>query len=279
MMNETPRNFSDRNRENDFVRNVLSRTSGSGCDSACRQLPGLADGQLGDVDRQLVQAHLEHCDGCRSVAVVLGWVQPMLTDLSELDPGPDFLRSVVARTTGAELPYSLAARRGETVGPLGLIERLGQWWQKQLFRPRFALEFAYVATVILVLLTSIPGAPLKQEARSAQEMIQAGPMAVPLLGSVINNSQRQLDDISAKTRSRASGQWDRVTEDWSNRRDRSDEARRAVLNHLELAWNFGRTGQLNPAGYQMLLAGKNTAQAWNQLWHDQNKTNRDNPNQ
>lgn len=259
----------DRRRENDFVRNVMSRTSGSPCDRACKQLPSLMDRQLDDVDRQLVQAHLEHCDGCRSVAVVLGWMQPMLTDLAMLDPGPAFTRAVVSRTSQAVHPLARAARRGETVGPLGLVDRLGRWWHRQLSRPRFALEFAYVATVILVLLTSVPGAPLKQEARSAQAMIQAGPMAMPLVGPAINLGQGQLDEVSLQVRSRTQGNWQQFIEAWEVRLHRSEEAAGAVLSHLDLAWRMGRTGQLSQAGFQIMEAGQDSRLAWNQWWRKQ----------
>ena len=279
MMRHNPPNSNDRDRNNDFVRNVLSRTSGSPCDRACEQLPGLMDGKLGGMDRQLVQAHLEHCDGCRSVAVVLGWMQPMFTDMAQLDPGPAFTKAVVLRTSGAVHPLARAARRGETVGPLGIVDRLGSWWQRQIFRPRFALEFAYVATVILVLLTAVPGAPLKQEARNAQEMMQAGPMAMPLVGPILNHGQDQLDEISLTARHRAGGQWDQIIEDWDARLNRSDEAARAAINHLDLAWRLGRTGQLSQAGFQLMAAGQDTRQAWNQWWRQMEIANRNNPNQ
>ncbi len=276
MKGHTP---NDRDRNNDFVRNVLSRTSGSPCDRACEQLPGLMDGKLEDMDRQLVQAHLEHCDGCRSVAVVLGWMQPMLTDMAELDPGPAFTEAVVLRTTGAVHPLARAARRGEIVGPLGLVDRLARWWQKQIFRPRFAMEFAYVATVILLLLTSVPGAPLRQEAHSAREMIQAGPMNMPLVGPILNSGQDQLDEVSLSVRHRAGGSWHQLREGWDARLDRSDETGRQAYNHLGLAWRQGRAGELSQAGFQLMEAGKNTRLAWNLWWRNQEITNRKNPEQ
>ncbi len=268
MKSPTP---DDRRRDNDFVRNVLSRTSGTACDRACEQLPGLMDGGLENIDRQLVQAHLENCPGCRSVAVILGWMQPMLTDLAELDPGSAFTKAVVSRTTDAAHPLSRAALRGETVGPLGLVERLGNWWQKQIFRPRFALEFAYVATVLLVLLTTVPGAPLKQEARSAQEMIQAGPMAIPLVGPIINRGQNKLDGFSLQVQQGAQGKRQQLLENWDRRLSRSDEAGRAALHHWDFAWQMGREGQLRQFGFQIMEAARDTRTAWNQWWRDQEK--------
>ena len=97
--------MNDRRRRNeDFVKNVLQRTSGSACERALNLLPELSDHQLEDLDRQLVQAHLEHCEGCRQVAVALGWLGSLLPDMAILEPGPDFTAAVLAGTTGAITP-------------------------------------------------------------------------------------------------------------------------------------------------------------------------------
>ncbi len=267
----------DHDKNNDFVRNVMARTAGSACDRACDQLPDLADGQLQGLDKQLVQAHLEHCTGCRTVAVVLGWVQPMLIDLAELDPGPAFTQAVVARTSGAVHPLTRAARRGETVGPLNVIDRVGRWWQEQIFRPRFALEVAYVATVILVLLTSIPGAPLQQEARMAHEMVQAGPRSMPLVGSVISLGEDRIDEAVGEIRGHSKTKWHQVQDDLESRLERSREPGSAVVDHFELAWVQGRSGQFNQVGFQLLEALKSIRQTWNQLWRSEKENNRVNP--
>ena len=264
-------------KNNDFVRNVMARTSGSPCERACSQLPDLADGLLEDLDRQLVQAHLEHCTGCRSVAVVLGWVQPMLTDMAVLDPGPSFTQAVVMRTSGAVHPLAKAARRGETVGPLGVIDRLGRWWQEQMFRPRFALEVAYVATAVLVLLTSVPGAPLQNEAQHAQEMVQAGPRSFPLIGNLLITGEEQLDETVVEVRGRASNRWQNAQQNFEWRVERTKKPRTTMMSHLELAWGQGREGHFNQAGYQLLEAARDFRLTWNQWWGNQKEINRSNP--
>jgi len=265
-------------KNNDFVRNVMARTSGSPCERACSQLPNLADGVLEDMDRQLVQAHLEHCTSCRSVAVVLGWVQPMLTDMAVLDPGPAFTQSVVARTSGAVHPLAKAARRGETVGPLGVIDRVGRWWQEQFFRPRFAMEFAYVATVVLVLLTSVPGAPLQNEARQAREMVQAGPRSFPLIGDLMIFGEDQIDKMADEVRDYTGNRWQNLQTNVELRVERSREPGTTMMDHLELAWDQGWAGQFNQAGYQLLEAAKNFRLTWNQWWRSQEEINQINPN-
>ncbi len=270
-------NPKNRDKNNEFVRNVMARTSGSPCERACGQLPDLADGLLEELDRQLVQAHLEHCTGCRSVAVVLGWVQPLLPEMAELDPGPAFTQAVVVRTTGALHPLAHAARRGETVGPLGVIDRVGRWWQEQIFRPRFAMEVAYVATVILVLLTSVPGAPLRQEASQAREMVLAGPRAMPLLGPLLTFGENKLDQTISEIRDHANSGWQKVRNNLDTRLERTREPRAAMMGHLELAWSQGGSGQLNQAGFQLLEAANDFRLTWKQLWLGQQETNRINP--
>lgn len=268
---------NNRKRENEFVRKVMARTTGSACEKACGQLPDLADGSLAKLDRQLVQAHLEHCPGCRSVAVVLGWVQPMLPDMAELDPGPAFMQQVLERTTGAEHPLTRAARSGQTVGPLNLIERLGAWWHQQIFRPRFALEVAYVATVILVLLTTVPGAPLRGTVNQAEQVIQAGPLAMPVLGPVLIAGQAEIDTLFSELGEAVGGQWQKVEGSWDQRLDRSAAGRQGALEHLDQAWQSGRSGEINQAGYQLMEAAKSTRAAWNQWWRDPEEINRTSP--
>jgi Putative zinc-finger len=267
-------NRNDRNKNNEFVRNVLSRTSGSPCERACEQLPDLAGGNLGDMDRQLVQAHLEHCDGCRSVAVVLGWMQPLLPDMAELDPGPAFTRRVISRTTGAVHPLERAARRGETVGPLELVDRLARWWQKQIFRPRFAMEVAYVATVILVLLTSVPGAPFEHKAKQAGEMIQAGPRSMPVVGSLLISSEDHLDLLSSGINKRIGEQWQEIKDGFEQRVNDSGNDTRAAVDHFGQAWDHGQAGQLNLAGFEFKEAAKSTRLAWLLFWRGHQEANK-----
>ncbi|MFT7700113.1 MAG: putative anti-sigma-YlaC factor YlaD, partial [Candidatus Krumholzibacteriia bacterium] len=99
----------DDKRQNDaFVDGVLSRTTGQACERALGQLDDLMENRLQSFDRQLVQGHLEHCEGCRSVAVTVGWLQPLLPDMAEVKVSPDFLSGVLARTSRVEAPRNLS---------------------------------------------------------------------------------------------------------------------------------------------------------------------------
>ena len=68
-------------------------------------------------------------------------------------------------------------------GAAGLMDRLGRWWQRPDPAPGFALQVAYVATVMLVLLTATPVSPLRGAPRKALSRGQAGPRGLPVVGA------------------------------------------------------------------------------------------------
>ena len=100
-------------------------------------LPDLTDGALADLDRQLVQAHLEHCAPCRSLAVTMGWAGPVLPQLAVVDPGPAFTAAVLARTSRRQR-LALPAPQARPAGLPGLMDRLGRWWGERILQPGFA---------------------------------------------------------------------------------------------------------------------------------------------
>ena len=258
-----------RRREEDFVRDVLARTSGSACRRARDLLPGLAEHRLDDLDRQLVQAHLEHCADCRAVAVTLGWLEPLLPRMAVMDPGPGFTAAVIGRTTGVLTPLEKAARAGLATGPAGLMDRLGSWWQRQVLKPRFALQFAYVATVILVLLTALPVSPLKEAPARAWQVLQAGPAGIPVFGSarlwVDRRSEIFLDGLRQEIGSRERN----LADGLARRRERSEAARKQVSRHLETALAMVRQQEWGQAGGEMIRAGRSSRRAWNDWWSDE----------
>jgi hypothetical protein len=136
--------------EDDFVASVLRRTTGEG---ACRRAETLlcayVDAELTGDDRELLEGHLAHCEACRALAGALARSAEVLPSLAELDPGPDFTVAVLDATT----------RRASAKG----LGRLVAWWEAWQARPRFAMELAYVATLVLVLVVGNP-APVLQAA-------------------------------------------------------------------------------------------------------------------
>lgn len=258
-----------RRKDEDFVKNVLEKTSGDPCQRAVSLLPGLTDHGLEDLDRQLVQAHLEHCEGCRAVAVTLGWLGSLLPDMAVLEPGPRFTAAVVARTTGQYSPAEKAARAGVATGPAGVMDRLGRWWHQQILKPQFALQFAYVATVILVLLTALPISPLRGTGEKALQTIQAGPGAIPIVGSARIWIDETSGNLVGKLAGGFQGRWQYVAKDLEFRHDRSRESRDQLGAHLAGAVGRVRSGEFGQAGYELIQAARSGRSTWTTWWHEE----------
>jgi len=258
------RDHDGKRRDEAFVRDVLARTSGSPCARAEQQLPALIDGELAGLDRQLVQAHLEHCPGCRAVAVVLGWMGPQLPALAELDPGPAFTDRVLAATSRRrQVAVDVA---GRPHGLAGVMDRLGRWWQGRILQPGFAFQAAYVATVVLVLLTAVPGAPLRGVPDRALATFSHGPQALPVVGGALSATERWCDGLATSTRNVVDARWDTLTGGLDRRDRRADPARHVVDTHLRDFWQQARAGRLGEAGYELLGAARAGRDAWRLWW-------------
>ena len=155
---------------------ILARTSGSACGRAHQLLPGMVDGTLAQTDQSLLKAHLEHCPDCDALADALAWAAPILIQLGDLDPGEDFTLGVMAATipSAPEAPPVTVAMDRLTVW----VDRAGEWLRRQMARPRFSFEAAYVGTLMIVLLCGTPISPLKNAPPKALAAIQAGPTAL-----------------------------------------------------------------------------------------------------
>lgn len=169
----------------DLAAAVLARTSGAACGRAGSLLAAFADGapELGDA--QLLHAHLARCPACRALAATLAWLAPELRGMAEVAPDPAFLADVLAATARLRAASAARARR-----QAGIARRLaavtgpaGAWWRRQLERPRFALEFAYVATMLLLALCATPVSPLRSAPQKALAVVEASPTGVATLSS------------------------------------------------------------------------------------------------
>ncbi|MCB1184093.1 zf-HC2 domain-containing protein [bacterium] len=251
-----------------FVDGVLGRTSGKACGRALDQLDALLDGELHGLDRRLVQAHLEHCPGCSSVAVTLGWLGPALPAMAVLDPGPAFTARVLDRTVRARVSRSAPAHPG---GLAGLMDRVGRWWEEQILRPAFATQVAYVATVLVVLATATPWSPLRGAPGRALEIVSAGPREVPVVGPALVGAGEWLEtgaaSVTGAGRARAEARRGSLVRAWEERRERSAPAREELKTHLETAATRARAGALSEAGYEVLAAARSGRTAWTTWWH------------
>ncbi len=253
----------DRRRDEDLVRGILDRTSGPACGRCLERLPALARDDLDPVDRALVQGHLEHCGACRAVAVVLGWLDSELPAMAEVDPGSGFTAAVLARTR--RLP-SRAAAAGNLTGGAGLMDRVGRWWEQRIQRPLFVWQAAYALTLVLVLLTAAPGAPLRGVPGQVLSTVQAGPGGVPMLGPVLAVADQGL---AAGTGFLKQEVWGGIQGSLDRRCDRTATVRRALDRDLRGTWRGIRQGRPGHSLISLRSVGSDLGSFWRLWWrHD-----------
>jgi len=251
---------SDDRRE-DLVRSILDRTSGPACSRCLEMLPRLARDDLAGLDRTLVQAHLEHCDQCRAVAVVLGWLQGELPAMATIDPGEEFTTAVLTRT--ARLP-SRAAAAGRLTGGAGLMDRLGNWWERQLRRPLFVWQVAYVLTVILVMLTTLPGAPLHGVPEQVRTSVQTAYVGVPLTEQVMQAADRRVKNLAGLM---IDSTWGRLHRELVLRRANTIRVRGGLDDHMSRLWSDFHQGRSGQAVLQFVAIGRDLKRLWRAWWH------------
>jgi predicted anti-sigma-YlaC factor YlaD len=132
----------------DLVGEVMVLTSGRACGSARSRLCDRVDRVLGPEDDDLMRMHLVGCAECAGLAAALARLTVDLPSLAELEPGPRFLPAVLARTSRRTAPVA------------SWTETLAAAWRRLAYRPRIALEGAYVGGLILLLLFGTTNAPL-----------------------------------------------------------------------------------------------------------------------
>jgi predicted anti-sigma-YlaC factor YlaD len=123
----------------DLTRAILERTSGSACESSRDLLCDFVDQSLASVNAELVRLHLDDCGECSALTGAIARLTEELPELAEIEPDTAFVDDVLGRT----LPWQRRlARRFPALADFG---------KHMVRRPRFALEAAYVCTVVLVL--------------------------------------------------------------------------------------------------------------------------------
>ncbi len=148
-----------------LTRGILERTSGAACERAHELLIEQLDGELDALSTDLLGSHTEHCSGCAELADAMTWANALLPEMAEIEPDADFMRDVIAVTSGA------------TAAP-SLIERLSERWRGMLLRPRFALEGAYIGTLMLIALFATPLSPARNAPARALETLRGSPEVI-----------------------------------------------------------------------------------------------------
>lgn len=154
------------------------------CGELARLLSAEADGSL-EIPAGLAEAVLARTGDDDRLAGVLKQLERDLQMLASMEVDGAFVDDVMAATV-------IADRRH----PARL---LAAWWQRLVQRPRFALEGAYVAALVVLLLVGLPSSPLAALPRSALERLGNDQGAV----RVISTSARWVTDLGRDTWSEA----------------------------------------------------------------------------
>ena len=173
----------------DLIDAVLSRTSGPPCERARARLGDLLDGALGPVDRQLVEAHLDHCADCAALAAAAARLGDELPAFAELPPPADLADAVLARTR----------RRWPRPRPAA-VDRWQEAARRLFARPRIAWEAGYVGALVLWLAFGASWSPLRTTAVEARVMLQQGVSGVRQAGAEsVASINRAVAAVSERT--------------------------------------------------------------------------------
>jgi hypothetical protein len=203
----------------DLVGEVMVLTSGRACGSARARLCDRVDRLLGPEDDDLLRMHLAGCAECAGLAAALARLAIDLPSLAELEPGPRFLPAVLERTS----------RRAGPVA--GWTAALAAAWRRLAYRPRIALEGAYVGALILVLLFGATNAPLAEVpgrtialVRTVQESLptESARQEVPRIRDAMRSRYARTRSAIGETGREVTGEvkrmsvaaWDRLKQDF-----------------------------------------------------------------
>jgi len=120
---------------------ILQETTGNPCRDA--QLYHAMGSETPHDDAELALNHIQTCEPCTQMTQVMEQLSETLSNMKEMDPGPGFTQQVLAAT----LP----------------VERTMNPWRRGLAtiikRPRFPMEFAYVAALLIFMIWKVTGIP------------------------------------------------------------------------------------------------------------------------
>jgi hypothetical protein len=137
---------------------AITRTSGSACRQAEAGLNQYAVGESSGADSALLAVHLEHCRACAGLVEELELLSADLPRLARVQPETSLVAGVLRRT----LPWPVRARR---------------WWAATwpvlVRRPRFAVEFSFALTLVLVVIFGTPGSPLQAMPERAVGLVRS----------------------------------------------------------------------------------------------------------
>jgi hypothetical protein len=165
------------------VRPVLAATTGRSCARVQDVLAG--DPEARSEEQGWAGEHVHGCATCAAVLRVLQELPGILPTFAEVDPGPDFTAEVLLVTLPRPSLWSVFTTR--------VRDHFERWKQ----RPEFAQEFAFALTITLVLLTVLPGSPLRELPHQALSVIQ---MADPASASAQDGTAQIAGTVGGQLR-------------------------------------------------------------------------------
>ena len=129
----------------DLVADVMGATAGSPCERVALRLA------TGERDDELLRLHVDGCEECAATERALELMAVELPGLAWMDPGDEFVARVVAATSEARQPAPAPAPM-----PSRWWSGMGEVLRDLAQRPRIAMESAYAAAAIAVLVLGFP---------------------------------------------------------------------------------------------------------------------------
>ncbi len=137
--------------DEELTAGILAATTGPACRRAGERLAEMWDVAGAAGTDPFLAAHLQHCPSCRDLARVVAWLPGELASLGVPEPDEALVTQIVHRT------MPLLRRRRLRSRPRVLLDRWRSWWESQLQRPRFPVEVALAASLVLLLAGWVPG--------------------------------------------------------------------------------------------------------------------------
>jgi anti-sigma factor RsiW len=167
----------------DLTNSILKRTSGPACARARAYLPDLADGKLEAGSAGLLALHLDYCSGCRALDQRLRELSETFQGMALLEPDEGFTTAVMHATV----------KRRSASSRL----RLKVWWGRQIRRPRFALEAAYIGTLLCVLVFGNPASMVGNATALVRPVTAKSPVVWNKSGAAAARVSRNISGVLA----------------------------------------------------------------------------------
>jgi len=179
---------------------------------------------------------------------------------AEIEPDADFTREVLAATTGAERPAP-APHWWER-----LRERGRDLWR----RPRFALEGAYIGTLLLVLLFETPLSPARDAPNRALEVMRksSNTMAAslaPSLSGLRHGAAGFGENLWGGSGAHLAGTLRELGRDWEERRHRAAPAAADLRAEAREMIDAAKKLELEDASVHLVEIGGDVARIWSGL--------------